>query len=107
MTAVEITAVCLGWTAAAVATAALIATRRQAVRNQRERDRTFPWKGGEVAVTAPMAEADFEAFKARWQERYGRQDSCTAYQPPTTPADSGLCVRCGMYDYKHQEVTGA
>jgi hypothetical protein len=33
--------------------------------------------------------------------------ACDAYQPPTTPADSGLCARCGMYDYKHQEVSGA
>lgn len=28
---------------------------------------------------------------------------CPAYQPPTIPEDSGLCARCGMYDYKHQE----
>lgn len=27
--------------------------------------------------------------------------ACDAYQPPTTPADSGLCARCGMYDYRH------
>jgi hypothetical protein len=32
---------------------------------------------------------------------------CSAYQPPTTSADSGLCARCGMYDYKHQEASGA
>jgi hypothetical protein len=27
--------------------------------------------------------------------------ACAAYQPPNTPQDSGLCARCGMYDYKH------
>lgn len=28
---------------------------------------------------------------------------CRAYQPPTTAEMTGLCARCGMYDYKHQE----
>lgn len=28
---------------------------------------------------------------------------CDAYQLPTTAAASGLCARCGMSDYKHQE----
>ena len=27
--------------------------------------------------------------------------ACGAYQPPADPADSGLCARCGMYDYRH------
>jgi hypothetical protein len=27
--------------------------------------------------------------------------ACDAYQPPVSPADSGLCARCGMSDYKH------
>lgn len=26
---------------------------------------------------------------------------CASYQPPATPEDSGLCARCGMYDYRH------
>lgn len=26
---------------------------------------------------------------------------CDVYQPPTTAEDSGLCARCGMYDYRH------
>lgn len=36
-----------------------------------------------------------------------RQDGavCDAYKPPATSADSGLCARCGMYDYKHSEAT--
>lgn len=32
---------------------------------------------------------------------------CGAYRLPTTAADSGLCARCGMYDYKHQEQPNA
>lgn len=28
---------------------------------------------------------------------------CSAYQPPATPEDSGLCAGCGMSDYKHRE----
>jgi hypothetical protein len=28
---------------------------------------------------------------------------CEAYQLPTTSEHSGLCARCGMSDYKHQE----
>lgn len=27
---------------------------------------------------------------------------CDAYQPPSTPEYSGLCARCGMYDYRHR-----
>lgn len=32
---------------------------------------------------------------------------CSAYLPPVTAADSGLCARCGMFDYKHSEQRGA
>jgi hypothetical protein len=32
---------------------------------------------------------------------------CSGYRLPATSEDSGLCSRCGMYDYKHQEATGA
>ncbi|MFE1192895.1 hypothetical protein ACFW6E_08850 [Streptomyces olivaceoviridis] len=32
---------------------------------------------------------------------------CGAYQPPATADMTGLCARCGMYDYKHKEPTGA
>ncbi|MFF6781434.1 hypothetical protein [Streptomyces sp. NPDC012510] len=32
---------------------------------------------------------------------------CGAYQPPATSADSGLCARCGMSDYKHPEAADA
>jgi hypothetical protein len=27
--------------------------------------------------------------------------ACDAYQPPVSPADTGLCASCGMSDYKH------
>lgn len=30
---------------------------------------------------------------------------CGTYLPPTTPEDSGLCARCGMYDYRHRTDT--
>jgi hypothetical protein len=30
---------------------------------------------------------------------------CDAYQPPTTPENSGLCATCGMADWKHTEHT--
>lgn len=33
--------------------------------------------------------------------------ACAAYQLPATPADSGLCARCGMSDYKHKGPTDA
>lgn len=32
--------------------------------------------------------------------------TCSTYQPPATAEDGGLCARCGMYDYKHQEQPG-
>lgn len=84
------------------------------------RDRTFHVGdgGGEVTVTAPMTAAEFEAFKTHWREMHRNRDAahvtepvrplsdalaCSAYQLPVTASDSGLCTRCGMYDYKHQE----
>ena len=71
-------------------------------------ERTFPVGGGEVTITAPMSQADYEDLKARWLQRYGQSGAaCDAYQPPATAADTGLCARCGMYDYKHQEQPDA
>jgi hypothetical protein len=32
---------------------------------------------------------------------------CEAYRLPTTAEDSGLCSRCGMFDYKHKEQSSA
>lgn len=37
----------------------------------------------------------------------GPDTVCAAYRPPATAAQSGLCARCGMYDYKHSEEPGA
>ncbi|MFJ1667370.1 hypothetical protein ACIOK4_13475 [Streptomyces bottropensis] len=36
-----------------------------------------------------------------------RQDGtvCDVYKPPSTSADSGLCARCGMSDYRHPEAS--
>lgn len=104
---VQTIACAIAWTAAIVAVWALASLRRTARQIRAER-RTFPWRGGEITVTAPMSDADYEAFKARWTGTgVGVDGACAAYQPPATPADSGLCAGCGMYDYKHQEQPGA
>lgn len=110
MTAIRIVSCAFALAAVVVAVCSVISTRRalrstqRALREIQARQRSFPRDGGEVTVTAPMTEADYEAFKARWQAVCGRAvAACPAYQPPATPADSGLCARCGMYDYKHEE----
>ena len=43
------------------------------------------------------------------RKRAARADGsvCRAYKPPTTAETTGLCARCGMWDYKHQERTHA
>jgi hypothetical protein len=64
--------VCLAVLAAIVAVGGAV----EAYRARRVADRARSWKGREGAV-------------------------CSAYQPPATSADSGLCARCGMFDYKH------
>lgn len=60
---------------------------------------------------------EYEALKEKWQREHGNDRTahrvkelrpvspvaCPAYQPSTEPADSGLCARCGMFDYKHRE----
>ncbi|CAM5620672.1 hypothetical protein [Streptomyces aurantiogriseus] len=82
----------------------------QAYRARRSVERTLPIRDGGGVITFPrrMSDAEVDAFKARWQATHGKPGAaCSAYQPPTTPADSGLCARCGMYDYKHQEGSGA
>lgn len=111
MTVIRIASCAFALAAAVVAVSSVISTRRalrstqRALREIQARRRTFPWKDGEVTITAPMTEADYEAFKARWQAVYGRTvAACSAYQPPTTAEMTGLCARCGMYDYKHRET---
>lgn len=111
MTTSQIIAIALGWTAAAVSIAAFIGARRQAAR----RERDLPVYDDAV-ITFPrrMSDADVQAFKARWQQAHGTPPHpgrvidgqvCPAYRVPKTAEDSGLCARCGMYDYKHQETT--
>jgi hypothetical protein len=56
------------------------------------------------AVTAFRARRAAERAAAR---TVGDGTVCDAYKPPATSADSGLCARCGMSDYKHPEATGA
>lgn len=111
----QIIACAITWTAAvaAVIAAALSWRAQQDARNVliavRAERRTFAIPGGgEVTVTAPMSDADYEAFKAVWLEQHGAPNTaCDAYQPPAAAEDSGLCARCGMFDYKHQEQPDA
>lgn len=105
----------LAWTAAIAAViAAALAWRNQqqgrdtlaAIRAER---RTFPVPdGGQITVTAPMPDAQYEAFRTFWRATHGKPSAvCEAYQVPSSSEESGLCARCGMFDYKHQESTDA
>ncbi|MDX2513846.1 hypothetical protein PV355_01525 [Streptomyces stelliscabiei] len=71
-------AACLAVLAAIVAVGGAV----EAYRARRVADRARSWKGREGAV-------------------------CSAYQPPASPEDSGLCAGCGMFDYKHSGASGA
>jgi hypothetical protein len=71
VTTIQTIACTIAWTAAAVACWALVSLRRTA-RELRAARRTFPVGGGEVTVTAPMSDADYEDLKARWMERYSK-----------------------------------
>lgn len=59
-----------GWLACALAPALWLWERR--VRRRSEQQRTFPVPaGGEITVTAPMTDAEYEEFRARWRKTYG------------------------------------
>ncbi|MFG2372580.1 hypothetical protein ACGFY9_14015 [Streptomyces sp. NPDC048504] len=121
MTTSQLIASAITWIAAiaAVIGAALAWRAQQQARNFlvaiRAERRTFATPGGgEVTVTAPMSDAAYEELKARWLEAYGKPGAvaellnedgavCAAYRLPATSESSGLCARCGMSDYKHQE----
>lgn len=77
MTAGQIIACAIAWTAAAVALWSLLGVHR-AGRRLRLRQRTFPVGGGVVTFPTRMSEAEVEAFKARWQEAHGKPG--TAHQ---------------------------
>ena len=122
MTTSQLIASAITWIAAIAAViAAALAWRAQqqardfliAVRAER---RTFTIPGGGVLTfDRRMSDADVGAFKAAWLRAYKPGAAhpveplikdgavCAAYQEPTMAEDSGLCARCGMYDYKHQE----
>lgn len=107
MTLSQIIACTISGAAAAIAIWALVSLRRTTRQIRAER-RTFPWRGGEITVTAPMSDADYQALKASFTGATTWPDgACEAYQPPATAVDSGLCARCGMYDYKHKEQPDA
>lgn len=46
---------------------------------------------------------NFQAWRVKPVRTLVDALACSAYQPPATPADSGMCADCGMYDYKHRE----
>lgn len=121
MTTSQIIACALAWTAAISAIIALVLTMRRTRQDGTTRYQLqYPFRGGQI-TTGPLTEAEFEALTAKLEAEYAQYhdgramplhvldeeglSACSAYQPPTTPADSGLCARCGMYDYKHQEPT--
>ena len=68
-----IIACAIGGAAALVAITALVRIRRTARDLRCARDRTFLVGngGGEVTVTAPMSDVEYEEFKARWLAAYG------------------------------------
>ena len=101
MTTGQIIACAITWTVAVVAVTAYIA-----VRLTRRR-----------AAVRPLTKEQIEAVKFRFRAVHGNNQAahhvkelrpvspvaCPTYRPSTEPADSGLCVDCGMYDYKHRE----
>lgn len=112
------------------AQAALVAVRV-------ERRTSYIPGGGELTFNPSLSDAEVDQIKAHWLERHGKAGAagsahkvtmqpgrmpanppapvasgqnagaCSAYLPPTNAADSGLCARCGMFDYKHQEQPDA
>ena len=111
MTAGQIIACAIALAAAIVAITVLV--------RRRARPRHVEWTvdGDMLSFDRPLTDQQVEEFKARWQKTYGNNQTahhveelrpvspvaCPTYQPPIEPADSGLCARCGMYDYKHRE----
>jgi HAMP domain-containing protein len=73
VTTSQILACAIAWTAAIVAVTALVRIRRTARDLRRAHDRTFSVDngGGEVTVTAPMTDAEYEKFAARWLAAHG------------------------------------
>jgi hypothetical protein len=49
-----------------------------------------------AALDGPMDPVHILGIKAEPEPT-----ACDAYQPPTTPEDSGICASCGMADWKH------
>lgn len=83
MTTSEILACAISGVSAVVAVAAWIGTRRQAARNRRERECTFPVYdgGGVITFSDRMSDAEVEEFKARWRETYGKPGTAHPVEP--------------------------
>lgn len=121
MTTGQIFACAAVWTAVIVAVTAYIAVRLTQRRGAARWHIRYPVERldghGWLETQKPLTEGEYEALAARWRELYGNNRgahhvkelhpvdpvACSAFQPPTEAADSGLCVSCGMFDYKHRE----
>jgi hypothetical protein len=109
VTTSQIIACAIGWTAALVAVTALVRIRRTARDLRRARDRTFSVGngGGEVTVTAPMSDAEYEEFAARWLAAYGNNRGAHPVEEVRPVDDEQACgcwngVRCVKHCTCHQ-----
>lgn len=124
MTASQIIACAIAWTAAIVACTAYVLVRRRARRENTVRYQLqHPFRGGVLTTEKPLTEAEFDALRAKLEREYAQYcggravpvvdvteeepGTCSHYQPPAKPEDSGYCARCGMFDYKHPRTTHA
>lgn len=121
MTTAQIFACAVAWSAVIVAVTAYVTarvTRHRAATRWHIRYPVDPFDGhGWLETQKPLTEEEYEALKVAWRREYGNNRTayhvkelrpvdpvaCSAFRPSTDPADSGLCARCGMFDYKHRE----
>lgn len=100
----QIIACAIAWTAALVAVTGLVRIRHTARDLRRARDRTFSAGngGGEVTVTAPMTDAEYEKFAARWRATYGNNQSAHPVEELRPVDDEQACgCRNGVRCVKH------
>lgn len=118
MTNSQIIACAIAWTAALVACipfiAQRLATRRAIPYTPPPREHCGEMKPSFFASSQPAecvlrprhTGSHADEHGTRWQLiPVAVEDGavCEVYQLPTTAENSGLCARCGMYDYKHEE----
>jgi hypothetical protein len=104
VTAGQILACAIAWTAAIVAITALVRIRHTAWDLRRAHDRTFLVGngGGEVTVTAPMTDTEYEEFRARWLAAYGNNQGAHPVVELRPVDDEQACgCRKGVRCVKH------